>query len=125
MKELTKDEKIALLVEVNKLLATIPDYQLALPVNEIEYFHIFITDKGYIKRLYLEYGEISEEFLGETREEAIVSLAHKRIVAYSCTTSPKLLWTNEKDLSPFDKIKRFRDYCDSYIFKKSLSTPVT
>ena len=30
MKELTKDEKIALLVEVNKLLATIPDYQLAL-----------------------------------------------------------------------------------------------
>lgn len=117
MKELTKDEKIALLVEVNKLLATIPDYQMAMPVNEIEYFHIFITDKGYIKRLYLEYGEISEEFLGEKREEAIVSLAHERIVAYSCITSPKFLWTNEKDLSPFDKIKRFRDYCDSYIYK--------
>jgi hypothetical protein len=123
MKELTKDEKIALLVEVNKLLATIPNYQLALPVNEIEYFHIFITDKGYIKRLYLEYGEISEEFLGETREEAIVSLAHERIVAYSCITSPKLLWTNEKDLSPFDKIKRFRDYCDSYIFKNLSALP--
>ena len=125
MKELTKDEKIALLVEVNKLLATIPDYQMAMPVIEMEYFHIFITDKGYIMRLYLEYGEISEEFLGETREEAIVSLAHEWIVAYSCTTSPKLLWTNEKDLSPFDKIKRFRAYCESYIFKKSLSTPVT
>ncbi len=62
MKELTKDEKIALLVEVNKLLATIPDYQLTMPVIEMEYADILITDQGYIKRLYLEYGEISEEF---------------------------------------------------------------
>jgi len=58
MKELTKDEKIALLVEVNKLLATIPDYQLTMPVIEMEYADILITDQGYIKRLYLEYGEI-------------------------------------------------------------------
>lgn len=125
MKKMTMDEKKVLLVEVNKLLATIPDYQLAISVNEMEYADILITDQGYINRLYLEYGEISENFLGETHEEAIVSLAHERIVAYSCITSPKLLWTKEKDLSPFDKIKRFRDYCDSYIFKKSLSTPVT
>ena len=51
MKELTKDEKIALLVEVNKLLATIPDYQLTMPVIEMEYAGILITDQGYIKRL--------------------------------------------------------------------------
>lgn len=62
MKELTKDEKIALLVEVNKLLATIPDYQLTMAVIEMEYADILTTDQGYIKRLYLEYGEISEEF---------------------------------------------------------------
>lgn len=124
MKELTKDEKIALLAEVNKLLATIPDYQLAISVNEMEYADILITDQGYIKRLYLEYGEISENFLGETHEEAIVSLAHERIVAYSCITSPKLLWTKEKDLSPFDKIKRFRDYCDSYIYKGIDHSPI-
>ncbi len=49
MKELTKDEKIALLVEVNKLLATIPDYQLTMPVIEMEYADILITDQGYIK----------------------------------------------------------------------------
>ena len=125
MKELTKDEKIALLVEVNKLLATIPDYQMAMPVIEMENNDIFITDGAYIRRLCIDHGEICYVFLGETCEEAIASLAHEWIVAYSCTTSPKLLWTNEKDLSPFDKIKRFRDYCDSYIFKKSLSTPVT
>lgn len=37
MKKMTMDEKMALLVEVNKLLATIPDYQLAISVNEMEY----------------------------------------------------------------------------------------
>jgi len=58
MKKMTMDEKKALLVEVNKLLATIPDYQLAISVNEMEYADILITDQGYIKRLYLEYGEI-------------------------------------------------------------------
>lgn len=66
MKELTMDEKMALLAEVNKLLATIPDYQLAMPVRDMEYDDIFITDKGYIECLYLEYGEICDEFLGKT-----------------------------------------------------------
>ncbi|MDY6320860.1 MAG: hypothetical protein SPL44_07625 [Bacteroidales bacterium] len=117
MKELTMDEKMALLAEVNKLLATIPGYQLAIPLRDVEYDDILITEKGYIKRLYLEYGEISDNFLGKTREEAIKGLAHGWIVTYSCITSPKQLWSNEKDLSEFDKIERFRAHCDSYIFK--------
>lgn len=111
------DEKMALLDEVNKLLATIPNYQLAMSESEGEYDDIFITDKGYIKRLYLEYGEICNVFLGETREEAIASLAHKWAESYSCIISPKQLWFNEKDLSEFDKIERFRAHCDFYIFK--------
>ena len=55
MKELTMEEKMTLLIEINSLLATIPDYQLAMSESEMEYYHIFITDKGYIDRLYLEY----------------------------------------------------------------------
>ncbi len=117
MKELTLDEKMTLLVEANKLLATIPDYQLAIPAIEQEYNHILVTDKAYIKRLDLEYGEIKEEILGETREEAIASLALGWIVTYCCITSPELLWPNEKNLSPFDKIRRFRAHCESYIYK--------
>ena len=74
MKELTMEEKMTLLIEINSLLATIPDYQLAMSESEMEYYHIFITDKGYIDRLYLEYGEISDKFLGKTRKEAIQSL---------------------------------------------------
>ena len=117
MKELTMDEKMALLAEVNKLLGTIHGYPLAIPLRDVEYDDILITEKGYIKRLYLEYGEISDNFLGKTREEAIKGLAHGWIVTYSCITSPKQLWSNEKDRSEFDKIERFRAHCDSYIFK--------
>ena len=84
MKELTKDEKIALLVEVNKLLATIPDYQLTMPVIEMEYADILITDQGYIKRLYLEYGEISEEFFA-TNFFAIRS--HGAVSGFVCKRS--------------------------------------
>jgi len=118
MKELTMDEKMALLAEVNKLLATIPGYQLAMPVIEMEYAKILITDKGYIKRLYLEYGEISEVFLGKTREEAIMNLAHEWVFTsgqdlFKC----RLHWSWEKKDSQLDKFKRFRDYCDSYIYK--------
>lgn len=114
---MTVDEKMAFLAEANKLLATIPGYQLAIPVKEVEYNDIFITDKGYIKRLYLEYGEICNVFLGETREEAIASLAHKWVVSYGCITSDKQLRPNEKNLSESDKNERFRAHCDSCIFK--------
>ena len=117
MKELTMDEKIALLAEVNKLLASISGYQLTIPMRELEHNDIFITDKGCIKRLYLEYGEICNVFLGETREEAIASIAHKWAESYSSITSPELLWPNEKYLSEFDKIEHFRAHCDFYIFK--------
>lgn len=65
MKELTMDEKMVLLTEVNSLLARIPDYQLAMPVGEVEYNKIIITDKGYIFLISLEYGETSDVFLGE------------------------------------------------------------
>jgi len=117
MKKMTKDERMALLVEVNKLLATIPDYQLAVPEREIEYDDILISDQGYVKRYYLEYGEVKDVFLGKTREEAIASLAHGWVDTYRCITAPNLLWPNEKNLSPFDKIERFRAHCDSYIYK--------
>lgn len=109
---------MALLAESNNLLATIPDYQMTMPVTDVEYSKILITDKGYILRLNLEYGEIYDVFLGKTREEAIKGLAHERIETYTDITPPDVYYPNEKDLSPFDKIKRFRAYCDSYIYKK-------
>lgn len=109
---MTMDEKMGFVSEVNKLLSTISGYQLTISVKEVEYDDIFITDKGYIKRLYLEYGEICNVFLGETRKEAISSLAHKWVESYCCITSPEQLWSNEKDLSEFNKIKRFRAHCD-------------
>lgn len=125
MKKMTMDEKKVLLVEVNKLLATIPDYQLAISVNEMEYADILITDQGYIKRLYLEYGEISENFLGETHEEAIVSLAHNWIFMYGEDLfAAKLYWSWEKKLSQIDKFKHFCAYCDSYIYKGIDHSPI-
>jgi len=118
VKELTMDEKMALQVEVNKLLATIPGYQLARPERELEYDHIFITDKGYLRRDYLEYGEIYEEFLGETREDAIKSLAHGWIVTCSHQLfAGRFYWSPEKNDSQLDKMKSFWAYCDSYIYK--------
>ena len=118
MKELTKDEKIALLVEVNKLLATIPDYQLALPVIEMENNDIFITDGAYIRRLCIDHGEICYVFLGETCEEAIASLAHGSMVSYGYELfASRLHWSWEKKNSQIEKFERFRTYCDSYIFK--------
>ena len=84
MKKMTMDEKKVLLVEVNKLLATIPDYQLAISINEMEYADILITDQGYIKRLYLEYGEISEEFFA-TNFFAICS--HEAVSGFVCKRS--------------------------------------
>ena len=125
MKEMTMDEKKALLVEVNKLLATIPDYQLAMSESEMEYYHIFITDKGYIDRLYLEYGEISDKFLGKTRKEAIQSLAHNWIFMYGEDLfAAKLYWSWEKKLSQIDKFKHFCAYCDSYIYKGIDHSPI-
>lgn len=125
MKELTMDEKKGLLAEVNKLLATIPDYQLAISVNEMEYADILITDQGYIKRLYLEYGEISDKFLGKTRKEAIQSLAHNWIFMYGEDLfAAKLYWSWEKKLSQIDKFKHFCAYCDSYIYKGIDHSPI-
>jgi len=125
MKELTMDEKKGLLAEVNKLLATIPDYQLAMSESEMEYYHIFITDKGYIDRLYLEYGEISDKFLGKTRKEAIQSLAHNWIFMYGEDLfAAKLYWSWEKKLSQIDKFKHFCAYCDSYIYKGIDHSPI-
>ena len=119
------DEKKGLLVEVNKLLATIPDYQLAMSESEMEYYHIFITDKGYIDRLYLEYGEISDKFLGKTRKEAIQSLAHNWIFMYGEDLfAAKLYWSWEKKLSQIDKFKHFCAYCDSYIYKGIDHSPI-
>ena len=118
MKELTMEEKMTLLIEINSLLATIPDYQLAMSESEMEYYHIFITDKGYIDRLYLEYGEISDKFLGKTRKEAIQSLAHNWIFMYGEDLfAAKLYWSWEKKLSQIDKFKHFCAYCESYIYK--------
>ncbi len=118
MKELTMEEKMTLLAEINSLLSTIPGYQLVIPVKEVKYDNIFITDKGYIKRIYLEYGEICNVFLGETREEAIASLAHKWIFMYGEDLfAAKLYWSWEKKHSQIDKFKRFCVHCDSYIFK--------
>ena len=78
----------------------------------------FITDKGYIDRLYLEYGEISDKFLGKTRKEAIQSLAHNWIFMYGEDLfAAKLYWSWEKKLSQIDKFKHFCAYCDSYIYK--------
>ena len=125
MKKMTMDEKKALLVEVNKLLATIPDYQLAISVNEMKYADILITDKGYIDRLYLEYGEISDKFLGKTRKEAIQSLAHNWIFMYGEDLfAAKLYWSWEKKLSQIDKFKHFCAYCDSYIYKGIDHSPI-
>ena len=118
MKELTMDEKMALLAEVNKLLATIPDYQLAMPTNVMEHNNIFIIDKVYIKRLCLEYGETCNVFLGETREEAIASLARGWVFTYGQELfASRLHWSWEKKNSQIEKFERFRTYCDSYIFK--------
>ncbi|MDD5862835.1 MAG: hypothetical protein PUD15_09835 [Prevotella sp.] len=109
---------MSFLAEVNNLLATIPDYQLAMPMEEIECDDIFITDKGYIFRLYLEYGEISDKFLGKTRKEAIKTLAHNWIFTYGQDLfAAKIYWSWEKKLSQMDKLKRFCTYCDSYIYK--------
>ena len=125
MKKMTMDEKKVLLVEVNKLLATIPDYQLAISINEMEYADILITDKGYIDRLYLEYGEISDKFLGKTRKEAIQSLAHNWIFMYGEDLfAAKLYWSWEKKLSQIDKFKHFCAYCDSYIYKGIDHSPI-
>ncbi len=125
MKKMTMDEKKVLLVEVNKLLATIPDYQLAISVNEMKYADILITDKGYIDRLYLEYGEISDKFLGKTRKEAIQSLAHNWIFMYGEDLfAAKLYWSWEKKLSQIDKFKHFCAYCDSYIYKGIDHSPI-
>ena len=102
----------------NKLLATIPDYQITMPVREMEYDDILINDNAYIKRIYLEHGEICEKFLGETREEAIASLAHNWMVFYGRDLfAARLHWSWERKLSQADKIERFCAYCDSYIFK--------
>ena len=117
MKQLTMDERTALVLEINKLLATIPDYQLTMPESEMEDNNFFITDQGYVQRHYFEKGDISDDFIGETREEAIATLAHKWIVKYSRFTSPKQLWPSEENLTQFDKIKRFRAHCDANIFK--------
>ncbi len=114
------DEKMALLAEVNKLLVTIPDYQLAMPAIKMEYDHVFITDKGYISRSYLEYGEVHEAFLGETRKEAIWGLANGWIVTYSHDLfKGGLNWSREETDALFDKMKRFRAHCDSYIYKST------
>ncbi len=118
LKKLIKEEKTTFLAEVNKLLATIPGYQLAIPESEMEHYHIFITDKGYIRRLYLEYGEICYVFLGKTCEEAIASLAHDWMVSYGYELfPPRCKWSWEKSNSQLNKFESFRAYCDSYIFK--------
>ena len=118
MKELTMDEKMALVAYANKLLATIPDYPLAISAKEMEYGDIFITDGAYIRRLCIDHGEICYVFLGETREEAIASLAHGRIVSYSYELfPPRRKWSWEKSNSQLNKFESFRAYCDSYIFK--------
>ena len=118
MKELTMGEKKGLLAEVNKLLATIPDYQLAMPVIEMENNDIFITDGAYIRRLCIDHGEICHVFLGETREEAIASFAHGSMVSYGYELfPPRRKWSWEKSNSQLDKFESFRAYCDSYIFK--------
>ncbi len=117
MKEFTKEEKMTLLAEINDLLATIPDYQLVMSESDIDYHHILISDQGYINRLYLEYGEIYEEFIGATREEAIRSLAHTWIVSYGWHLYIEPLRSWEKR-EPYDeKYQRFCALCDSYIFK--------
>ena len=109
---------MALLAEVNKLLATIPDYQLAMPTNVMEHNNIFIIDKVYIKRFCLEYGETCNVFLGETREEAIASLARGWVFTYGQELfASRLHWSWEKKNSQIEKFERFRTYCDSYIFK--------
>jgi len=118
MKKMTMDEKKALLVEVNKLLATIPDYQMAMPVIEMENNDIFIADGAYIRRLCIDHGEICYGFLGETREEAIASLAHGSMVSYGYELfPPRRKWSWEKSNSQLNKFESFRAYCDSYIFK--------
>ncbi|UKK75195.1 hypothetical protein L6471_01630 [Segatella bryantii] len=118
MKELTMDEKKGLLAEVNKLLATIPDYQMAMPVIEMENNDIFFTDGAYIRRLFIDHGEICYDFLGETCEEAIASLAHGSMVSYGYELfPPRRKWSWEKSNSQLNKFESFRAYCDSYIFK--------
>ena len=112
------DEKKGLLAEVNKLLATIPDYQMAMPVIEMENNDIFITDGAYIRRLCIDHGEICYVFLGETCEEAIASLAHGSMVSYGYELfPPRRKWSWEKSNSQLNKFESFRAYCDSYIFK--------
>ena len=109
---------MVLLAEVNKLLATIPDYQITMPVIEMEHDDILINDKAYIKRYCIDHGEICEDLLGETREEAIVSLAHGRIVSYGYKLfQPWRQWSWEKSNPRLEKYERFCAYCDSYIFK--------
>lgn len=110
------DEKMALLTEVNKLLATIPGYQLTMSMSEIEYGKILITDKGYISRISLEYGKTSDVFLGETYEEAIKGLAHEWIVSY-IHLNPHLIHSKDNDLSTFDRIERFYAHCNFFINK--------
>jgi hypothetical protein len=118
MKELTMDEKKGLLAEVNKLLATIPGYKMAMPVIEMENNDIFITDGAYIRRLFIDHGEICYDFLGETCEEAIASLAHGSMVSYGYELfPPRRKWSWEKSNSQLNKFESFRAYCDSYIFK--------
>ena len=51
MKELTMDEKMGLLVEVNEHLSTIPGCNLNMPKTEVEHSGIILTDKGYIYRI--------------------------------------------------------------------------
>ena len=58
MKELTMDEKKGLLAEVNKLLATIPDYQMAMPVIEMENNDIFILNLFLLYFIFLRYRTI-------------------------------------------------------------------
>ena len=107
MKELTMGEKKGLLAEVNKLLATIPDYQLAMPVIEMENNDIFITDGAYIRRLCIDHGEICHVFLGETREEAIASFAHGSMVSYGYELfPPRRKWSWEKSNSQLDKFEK-------------------
>lgn len=87
--------------------------------SDMEYYHIIITDKGYIERFHLEYGEISDKFIGKTREEAIKSLAHNWIFMYGeDLLAAKLYWPWEKKLSQINKFKRFCAHCESYIYKK-------
>ena len=64
MKELTKNKKIALFTLVYHLLATIPEYDLTMHEREMEYYHILITDEGYIGRTY-EYGDSVDSFLAK------------------------------------------------------------